>query len=67
MSDRLNSLTVVLEKEMKIDDVEPIINAIKMIRGVANTLPGVATSEGQIAREMARLDLIGKVYKLLNP
>jgi len=67
MSDRLNSLTVVLEKEMKTEDAELIINAIKMIRGVANIIPGVATSEGQIAREMARLDLIKKVYKLLNP
>ena len=67
MSDRLNSLTVVLEKEMKTEDAELIINAIKMIRGVANIIPGKATSEGQIAREMARLDLIEKVYKLLNP
>jgi len=67
MSDRLNSLTVVLEKEMKTEDAELIINAIKMIRGVANIIPGVATSENQIAKEMARLDLIKGIYKVLNP
>lgn len=36
MSDRVHSITVVLEKDIRSDDAEWVINAIKMIRGVTH-------------------------------
>ena len=46
MTDRFHSLTVVLEREIRDDDAEPIIAAIKMIKGVAEVTGEVARGEG---------------------
>lgn len=34
MSDRINALTVVLERDIRDDDIEPILTSIRLIRGV---------------------------------
>ena len=36
MTDRYNILTVALEKDLRDDDAQALINAIKMMRGVAD-------------------------------
>jgi hypothetical protein len=37
MTDRYNSLTVVLDRDIREDDAEHILNAIRMIKGVGNS------------------------------
>jgi hypothetical protein len=66
MSDHYNSLTVVLEKEMTQEEIEPIMNAIEMIKGVITTNVSPMCSENYIQKEMARHDLIKKIYTVLN-
>jgi hypothetical protein len=34
MSDRVKGLTVTLSQDIKVDDIDPILNAIKLIKGV---------------------------------
>lgn len=35
MTDRIKALTVVLSRDVRVDDVEAIVNAILMVKGVA--------------------------------
>ncbi|MEK6829015.1 MAG: hypothetical protein AABY15_02730 [Nanoarchaeota archaeon] len=42
MTDRVKGFTVTLEKDIRIDDVEVIMNAIRMIRGIADVQPSIA-------------------------
>lgn len=52
MTDRFNALIVVLEKDMRDDDAEHLINAIKMLKGVLSVEGNVADSIGEYATEM---------------
>ena len=65
MTDRFHSLTVVLEREIRDDDAEPIIAAIKMIKGVAEVTGEVARGEFYAAREQAKLELRHELIDVL--
>ena len=67
MSDRINTITVVLEKEIRDDDCETILNAIRMIRGVLEATPNVADPGEYMAVERARHDLGQKLWEVLYP
>ena len=41
MTDRIRTLTVALDADYRDDDVEQIINAIHMVKGVSAVKPGV--------------------------
>lgn len=49
MTDRIHSLTVVLDHDMRDDDIQPLIDAIKMMKGVRT----VDTHVSDIASHMA--------------
>ncbi len=36
MTDRVKGITISLEQDVRTDDIEPILNAIRQIRGVAD-------------------------------
>jgi hypothetical protein len=57
MTDRVKGFTVTLEKDCRIDDVEVIINAIRMIRGIADVEPSISTSEDYMNRQMIKSEL----------
>ena len=67
MTDRYNALTVVLDKNMRQDDAEGLIQAIEMMRGVASVKPNVADVESHIAYEKARNELRSRVMDFLYP
>lgn len=71
MSDRIKALTISLDKDYRDDDVEAIINAIKMVRGVADVSPILATSDDWLARSRVRHELstaLGKFWdEILRP
>lgn len=48
MTDRVDAFTIVLDKDVREDDVEFILNAIRMIKGVMSVEPHIAdiSSEG---------------------
>jgi len=67
MTDRYFALTVLLEKDTRDDDAEAIINAILMIKGVADVSPLVANSELWAATNRARNELRDKLWQVLYP
>lgn len=67
MTDRFCGLTVVLEQDFREDDIEPILNAIKMIKGVLNVTGVVSNVDVLIAQERARRELERKLLEVILP
>lgn len=67
MTDRFNTLTVVLEKDMRDDDAEGLIEAIQRLRGVLSVTGNVANGNSWMAEERARHDLGQKLWEILYP
>ena len=66
MSDRYNALIVVLERDLKDEDAEPLIQAIKQFRGVLSVTPNVSDATAHLAEERARLDLANRLWQVLR-
>lgn len=67
MTDRFYALTVVLEKDIRDDDAEPILNAIRMIKGVRDVKGNVSNPSTWMAEERARMDLGQKLLSVVFP
>lgn len=67
MTDRLHSLTVVLERDMLRADAEGLLEAIRRLRGVQSVTGHVSTIETHMAEERARRDLGEKLWRVLYP
>jgi copper chaperone CopZ len=65
MTERTVSLTVVLGQPHRVDDVDSIINAIKMIKGVSDVGIDVSDANTYKAYTMAKKDLLNEVQKVL--
>lgn len=66
MTDRIKSLTVVLENNLRSDDAEPILEAIRMIRGVVSVDAHVADLEHHAARQQVLQEITSKVLDALK-
>lgn len=66
MTDRVKGFTVTLEKDIRIDDVEVIMQAIRMIRGIADVEPIISTSEDHMNRQRIKYELREKFYKFMT-
>lgn len=67
MTDRYHSIGVVLEKDIRDDDAQCILDAIKMIKGVLSVKPHISDFEANMAEERARRELSNKLWKALHP
>ena len=68
MTDRVFSLTVMLNREMRVDDVEHLVDAISMMRGVMKVEKGpVADLDHHYAKEHVSRELKKKVLAALDP
>lgn len=67
MTDRYNALTVVLEKDIREDDAEALLNAIRQLRGVLSVHGNVADFDDQIAQDRVRHELGEKLWRVLYP
>ena len=67
MTDRLKGLLIALAEDIREDDAQPIIDAIKMIKGVLNVTPIVKSSDDWLARERVREEFREGILKLLFP
>ena len=63
MTDRVKGFTVTLVKDIRIDDVEVIMQAIRMIRGIADVEPSISNSEDYMNRQMVKHELREKFLK----
>jgi hypothetical protein len=67
MTDRVHSLTVVLDEDIRIDDLEPLINAIYMFRHVVKVDPNVTNgSEMYVAEVRVKAELRQKIFDLVK-
>lgn len=66
MTDKINSFTIVLEKDIREDDVKDIQTALSMIKGVLAVEPNVATVGDLISEQRAKRELTMKVLKALK-
>jgi hypothetical protein len=62
MTDRHSGYVVVLEKDIREDDAEGIINAIKMVKGVLTVKPVEATVGFVIERERVKAEYANKLH-----
>jgi hypothetical protein len=66
VTDRLIAFTVLLDREIRDDDAQPIVDAIRQLRGVADVVPVVADPHNFWAKETARQELLKQVFALLQ-
>jgi len=67
MTDRLKGLTVAFDRDIREDDAEAIVSAIKMIKGVLDVQPSYATSEDWMNRCRIRDELGTALWEILYP
>ena len=66
MTDRYYALTVVLANDTRDDDAQPIIDAIKMIKGVLEVKPRVVDTELWAAESRAKREIEQKLWNALR-
>ena len=67
MTDRYNSLTVILKKDIRDDDAEPLINAIKMFKGVLNVKGNVSGITSIVAETRVKEEFNEKLLAIVFP
>jgi hypothetical protein len=67
MTERLKAVIVTFEKNVRVDDAEPIMKAIEHIKGVLTVKPIVADINQDIAEERVRLEIGKKLMAVLYP
>ena len=65
MSDRIKALTVVLVDNLRDDDAQPLIDAIRLLQGVVSVKPHVADLDHYCAITEAKRDLRTKMRDVL--
>ncbi len=66
MTDRYNALTVSLDRDIRDDDAEIIINAIKAIRGVNGVTGNVVDIDSYSAENRVADKVTTKLYDLIK-
>ena len=66
MTDKVKAFTVILEKDVRVDDFESIKNAALMIKGVNSIIPSIISSEDEINRSRIRQEMIEKFWRVIN-
>lgn len=66
MTDRYNAFIVILERDIRDDDAQPVLNALRQIKGVLRVKPHIAGFEESIAYERVRQELIEKLWEVLK-
>jgi hypothetical protein len=67
MTDRYHSFTVVLDSNIRSDDAEPLMNAIRMLVGVQSVTGNVADHSYYVAETRVRFELREKLFEVLKP
>lgn len=67
MTDRIKGVYVAFEQDLRTDDVEPLLEAIKQLRGVLSVEPKVRSFNDWVAQERVRRELGEKIWEVLYP
>jgi hypothetical protein len=66
MTDRIKGFVVTLDKDIRIDDVQEIMNAIKMVKGVIDVSPSVADADDHMNRERVAQEFRNKFWTFMQ-
>ena len=66
MTDRLKGVCVCFDRDIREDDAEVVISAIRQIRGVLSVEVNVADSNDWMNRERIRDEMTRKIYEALK-
>lgn len=66
MTDRHTGYIVTLEREIREDDAEHIINAMRMLKGVVDVQPIVSDFQTTMAESKAKHELRMKLFDVLK-
>ena len=67
MTDRINSITLVLSKDTRIDDAEPLIEACKQFGRVVDVVPNLSENWAAMSERSRLIAKLSKgLYKLLG-
>ena len=66
MTDRHAGYIVTLATDIREDDAEGTLNALRMVRGVISVEPVVSNIEVHIAEERTRIEFVTKIYEFLR-
>jgi len=66
MTDRYKGFLITLDKQIRDDDAEHIINALKMIRGVQSVKPYIKGMEDYMEYEKAKTDCGQKILDFVR-
>jgi len=67
MTDRLKGCTVIFEKDVRVDDAEAILTAIKMVRGVLDVVPVKSGWEDRMGEIRIRHSLVRELIDIVKP
>ncbi len=65
MTDRVKGFMVALDRDIRVDDVRPILAAIKMIKGVIAVEPSVTDHNDWMNRSRIRRELGEEIWNVL--
>lgn len=66
MTDRINGLTITLDKDIRDDDIQSLITAILMMRGVIHVEPNIVSSLDHFARARMKDEIRDKMYDFIK-
>lgn len=67
MTDRISAFIVTLDQDIREDDVEFILNAVRAIKHVQSVKPLVKSWENHVAQERVRQEIGEKLLKVIWP
>lgn len=66
MTDRHIGYEVILDSDIREDDAEYVINALRMVKGVRSVTPVAATSASAMTERRVRLDLEDRIVRAVR-
>lgn len=66
MTDRYKGCVVTFDRDIREDDVEPLVTAIRLLRGVASVDLKVSNPEDHMNRELIRQEFEKKLWDALH-
>lgn len=63
---RVKGFTVTLERDIKEEDFQRVLEAVEMITGVLHVEPVLATGQDHITRMRLKNDITRNILKLIN-
>lgn len=67
MTDIFNALVVILDKDMREDDAETLLTAIRQLRGVLSVSGNISDINSHIAEQRVKSELANKLFEVVYP